>query len=208
MKKSAQRGTPVIFLRSKKVILRPINRETDLPKLIKWINDPEIRRFLLPYLPVSHEMEQEWLDSLEKSAANQIVLAIETLDGNFIGTMGIHHINWKDRTAVTGTLIGEKKYRSTKRRRKGYGTDAKMAVLDYIFNTLNLRKVCSSVIVFNERSLHYSLKCGYKIEGRRRKQIFKDGEYYDEIMLGVFKEEWLAARKEWEKKLRPQRRRP
>ncbi len=61
--------------------------------------------------------------------------------------MGIHRINWKDRTATTGAVIGEKAYWD-----KGYGSEAKMLVLDYAFNMLNLRKICSQVLAFNKRS--------------------------------------------------------
>lgn len=77
----------------------------------------------------------------------------------------------------------------------GYGTDAKMTLLDYAFNTLNLHKMCSTVIAYNEASLHYSDKCGYILEGTRRKHIFKRGRYWDLIELGLFKKEWLPK---WE----------
>jgi len=183
----------VVFLKGKRVVLRPINKETDLPSIIRWINDPEVRRFIAAYLPSPREAEEQWVDGLTNNKdVSNIVLAIETVDGVFIGIMGIHRINWRDRTATTGAFIGEKEYWG-----RGYGTDAKMALLDYAFNTLNLHKICSGAISFNQRSVRYSLKCGYKIEGRRRQQRFRDGKYYDEIILGVFRNEWLAAREKW-----------
>jgi RimJ/RimL family protein N-acetyltransferase len=70
-----------------------------------------------------------------------------------------------------------------------------MALLNYAFNTLNLRKVCSSVLAFNKRSLHYQLNQGYKIVGKRRHQVFKNGKYYNEILLELFKKDW---QKIWE----------
>jgi RimJ/RimL family protein N-acetyltransferase len=108
------------------------------------------------------------------------------VSGKPIGTMGIHSINWKDRTATTGALIGEKEYWG-----KGYGTDAKMTLLDYAFNTLNLRKIMSRVYAFNGRSLAYSLHCGYRVEGRLLRQRYAYGRYWDEIILGLFKSQWL-----------------
>jgi len=174
----------VVFLRGKKVILRPFAK-SDVPTLTRWINDAEVRRFITISFPGREEQEAEWVSKLGSDDKN-IVLAIETLDGVFIGSMGIHGINWKDRTATTGALIGEKEYWG-----RGYGTDAKMILLDYAFNTLNLRKICSAVIAYNKRSLHYSLHCGYKIEGRRRRHVFKEGRYWDLIELGLFKKEWL-----------------
>lgn len=183
----------VVFLKGRKVILRPLNKENDLENCQRWINDPEVRRFLKRVLPTSKQAEAEWFDNLSKRT-DDIVLAIETLDGKFIGTMGLHKINWKDRTAVTGALIGEKAYWD-----KGYGTDAKMILLDYAFNQLGLRKICSSVLAFNKRSLQYNLHCEYKIEGVRKKQIFRDGNYWDEILLAVFREDWLSIWKKYQK---------
>ncbi len=174
----------VVFLEGKRIILRPFAK-VDVPTLTRWINDPKVREFITATLPKTEEQEEEWLKNLS-SNDNNIVFAIETTEGALIGLMGIHQINWKDRVCTTGALIGEKEYWG-----KGYGTDAKMALLDYIFNTLNLRKVCSSVYAYNKRSLQYSLHCGYKIEGMRREHIYKDGKYWNLIEFGIFKKEWL-----------------
>ncbi len=180
----------VIFLKGQKVILRPMRKSTDLAACERWINDPEIRPYLLSFLPLTEKQEEEWFDNLAKSS-NDVILAVETIaDGKFIGTMGLNRINWKDGTAVTGALIGEKE-----RQNQGFGTDAKMTLLNYAFNTLNLRKVCSSVKAFNGRSLNYNKRCGYQEEGRRAKQFFVDGAYHDEILLAVFREDWLPL---WE----------
>lgn len=173
----------VVFLKGRKTLLRPLDKERDLEACQRWINDPDVNQYLKIFRPITPTGEAKWFDQLEER--EDIVLAIETLDTKFIGTMGLHKINWKDRVATTGSLIGEKDYWG-----KGYGTDAKMALLNYAFNTLNLRKICSSVLEFNERSLNYNLRCGYQIEGRRRRQVFKNGRYWDEILLGLFKEEW------------------
>ena len=179
----------IVFLKGKRVALRPLRKETDLENCVRWMNNEEIRRFITVYLPVNFRSEEEWFEKLAKDKEN-IVLAIETSEGKFIGIMGLHRINWKDRTATTGAIIGDKEYWG-----KGYGTEAKMLLLDYVFNTLNLRKIGSMVIAYNKRSLAYSLHCGYKIEGVLKKQIFKEGRYWDEIILGVFKNDWLSARK-------------
>jgi RimJ/RimL family protein N-acetyltransferase len=181
----------VIFLRGRKVILRPVE-ERDIPNMQRWINDQEVIRGTLQFLPVSETGEREWLERIRKDS-HAIMLAIETHEGRHIGTIGIFGISWRDGTAHTGTLIGEKDCHG-----KGYGTDAKMLLLNYAFNTLNLRKICSSSLEFNQASLHYNLKCGYKEEGRRKQQFFRDGRYWDEIKIAVFREDWLPL---WERYL-------
>jgi RimJ/RimL family protein N-acetyltransferase len=187
-KKDASKKTSIVFLRGKRTILRPL-LESDIPLLQKWVNDPDVRQFVKRVFPATEIDEREWIESLRKKAGKDIVVMIE-VKGKPIGVMGIHGINWKDRIATTGAMIGEKTYWD-----KGYGTDAKMVLLDYAFNTLNLYKIMSRVHAFNKRSLAYSLHCGYKIEGRLIRQIFSRGRYWDEIILGLFKSQWLPI---WE----------
>ncbi|SRR3989344_6195466 len=181
-----------VFLVGRMVNLRPFSK-ADIPTLARWINDPEVRQFVTVAMPSTEQQEEEWFNKLGKNDKD-IVLGIETREGVLIGSMGIHRIDWLNRVCTTGALIGEKEYWG-----KGYGTDAKMILLDYIFNTLNLRKVCSEVVAYNKRSLHYSLHCGYKVEGKRRKQIFKRGRYWDLIELGLFREEWLLIWKRYKR---------
>lgn len=183
---------PVIFLQGKRTILRPLSVK-DAPTFQKWINDPEIRQFIRAYLPMTEIGETKWIESLESKREENIVLGIE-FEGRLVGSMGVHGISWRDRHCTTGAVIGDKTCWG-----KGIGTDAKMALLNYIFNTLNLRKVLSVVYAFNKRSLHYSLHCGYKVEGVQRKQCFVNGRYVDAIQLGLFKHEWKPYWKAYKK---------
>ncbi|MES2623288.1 MAG: GNAT family protein [Patescibacteria group bacterium] len=185
--------THVVFLKGKKTTLRPLEKK-DIPLLTKWINDPEVTKYLCAYLPMSIKDEEDWFENLSKRKQIDIVLGIE-VDGKLIGTMGVHGISWKDRAATTGAMIGEKEYWG-----QGYGTDAKMQLLNYAFNTLNLHRIASSVIEFNKRSLNYSLHCGYKKEGVRKKRFFINGKYHDEIILAVFKKDWLPYWRKYQKK--------
>lgn len=181
-----QTKPPIVFLKGRRVILRPVLRE-DTPHLLSFVNDAEVSRYVLRYFPMSEANEERWVNETANNSPNQFVLAM-VADDHIIGTMGVHDIKWKDRVATTGAMIGDKKYWGD-----GYGTEAKMLLLKYCFDALNLRKIKSAVIAFNERSLHYSLKCGYVEEGRLKEEIFQDGKYWDIIQLAVYREQW------WEK---------
>jgi RimJ/RimL family protein N-acetyltransferase len=176
----------VVFLKGARTELRPV-QAADIPLLTKWVNDPDVRRYVTNIFPVTEESEREWQDSLKKKSHTDVVLVI-AVKGKPIGVMGLHRIDWQNRTATTGALIGEKKYWG-----KGYGTDAKMALLEYAFNTLNLRKIISRVKAFNGRSKRYSEKCGYIVEGRLKDMFLIDGKYWDEIILSVTREQWLKC---------------
>ena len=184
----------VVFARGKKVILRPLRKETDLEPCVRWFNDPKVTQYLTFYLPLTRHEESEWFDNLGKRD-DELVFAIGTLKGEFIGTVGFHEIHPSDRTATCGIVIGEKGRRGANWER-GFGTDAMMLLLNYGFNTLNLRKINALVFAPNRRSLRCCLKCGYEIEGRRRLQRYRNGVYHDELVLAVFKENWLPI---WER---------
>ena len=183
----------LIFLEGKKVILRPYDKERDLVNCQRWINDPELRRFLQNTSPITLKKEEEILDELTSNLGN-VFLIIETKDGVPIGVMSVIKIDWIHRTAGTGAMIGEKEYWG-----KGLGTDAKMILLNYLFNTLNLRKINSTAFAFNKRSVAYNQKCGYKIEGIKKSEWFRDGKYVDEVMLAVFKKDWLPIWRRYKK---------
>lgn len=180
--------TRIIFLKGKKTILRPLDKEKDLDQLLVWINNPDIRNLVFTFLPFTKKQEEEWID---KQASDQVALAIETKNGKFIGTMNLSKIDYLHGTVTTGSMIGEKRYWG-----KGYGTDAKMILLNYAFNALNLRKIHSDTFAFNKRSISYSKKCGYKIEGILKDELFINGKYVDVVCLAVFKKDWLNI---WQK---------
>lgn len=185
----------VVFLRGAKTVLRPIDKKRDAELMQRWINDPETRQFLSGTFPITLEGERSWVDSLEKSPDRGIHLIIETHDGTPIGTMGFHYINWVNRVAGTGALIGEKEYWG-----RGYGTDAKMALLFYAFQTLNLRKICSDVLASNPRSLAYLKKTGHKEVGRRIRDVYRYGHYVDLILVEVFKPDFMKVWRVYKKK--------
>jgi len=194
MKKSNVKVPPIIFRQGPRVYLRPVSRE-DLPQMQTWVNDPEVTYFLSQRYPMTSEGEVAWYEGLAARKNTDVVLAIVLRRNNkIIGTMGLHHIDHINGLAVTGSVIGEKSCWG-----KGYGTEAKMLLLDYAFNTLNLRKICSAVLGFNGRSKRCLEKCGYKVEAVREKHFYKNGAYVDEILLAVFKEDFLPLWKKFEK---------
>lgn len=181
-----------VFLKGNMIEFRPLS-ESDVPLITKWINDPRVRRTLTVRFPATEGFELEWVRNFNKKSEHDVVLVI-MLSGKPIGVMGIHEIDWAARIGTIGAFIGEPALWG-----KGYGSDAKMAFVDYAFNALNLRKIISKVKAFNKRSLGYNAKCGFVIEGRLKDQHYVDGMYYDEVILSCFRdsEAWARAHKVW-----------
>lgn len=178
----------ITFRKGKRVTLRLID-ENDAETLVMWINDPEVTKFLGSSKPTSFEEEKKWVEDVN-GKKDRLSFMIE-VEGTPIGNISIFEIDHIHRTATTGTMIGDKGYWG-----KGYGTEAKMLLLDYAFNVLNLRKIKSEVFVFNERSVAYAKKCGYVEEGTLKKERYYNGKYWDLVLLAVYRDAWLPL---WEK---------
>jgi diamine N-acetyltransferase len=169
----------------KRVRLRAIERD-DLPAFVRWLNDPEVIQYLQMYWPLSRAQEEQWFeDSLRQQ--NDRIMAIETVDGLLIGDVGLHRIDWKERDATLGIVLGEKQYWG-----QGYGQDAIMALLRFAFETLNLHRVHLTVYAYNLRGIRCYEKCGFKKEGCLREAHYHDGRYHDEIMMGILASEFAT----------------
>lgn len=187
-----------IFRQGKVTSIRPINIQTDLEKLWHWINDPKVTKFLKARLPITLEAERRHLESLDSKDSpkdsKEVHFAVDNLQGEFIGLMSINRINHFNFTATTGALLGPEYWG------QGLGTDAKLLVLEFAFNTLNLRKMSTRVHGTNKRSQAYCRKCGYKEEGRSIQEVFKNGRYEDLILYGLFKKDFLKVWRAYQKR--------
>jgi RimJ/RimL family protein N-acetyltransferase len=186
----------IAFRTGKLVYLRTLLKSLHAETALRWMNDPEVTKYLMRVYPMTAREEDEWMDSQGKDSKN-VALAIHTLDEDkFIGTIGLHAIDLINRNAVTGTVIGDKDYQG-----KGYGTDAKMLLLDFAFNELDLDVIMSKVLAFNDRSLAYGKKCGYEECGRIPGWIRRQGKRHDEVILTVTQERWRPLWEEYKKDL-------
>jgi len=174
------------MLTGERVRLRAPER-TDIPTFVKWFNDPEVTQFLLRSPPMGMEEEERWFDNLVRDEGK--VFCIETLDGRLIGNLGVMHIDWSNRKADIGVVLGEKDYWS-----KGYGTEAITLLLGYMFEELNLHRIWLYCEEDNKRAQRCYEKCGFRKEGVFRDNRRKGGRYLNDIVYSVLRQEWDAMK--------------
>jgi RimJ/RimL family protein N-acetyltransferase len=176
------------YLVGTKVYLRPLE-EDDAAVCHPWLNDPDVWRTLaLRGRPNTEARSRAYIRGLDP--AHDQVFAIVTRDGEeYVGNCGLHAIEPIDRHATLGIVIGRKDCWG-----RGFGTEAVSLLCHHAFETLNLHKVCLSTYAGNERALRAYARVGFQVEGRRRAQVFVEGRWLDEIVLGLLAGE-LAARR-------------
>ena len=160
----------------------------------EYINEPEVCLNLNPGIPfpVTLEEEKDWFEEQRKDD-NTYNFAIVTNDPEekYIGGCGIHDIDWKNSVAHIGIFIGHRNYRNN-----GYGTESISLLLDFVFNQTTLNKIMLEVFSFNKRAINSYKKNGFIEEGRLRENIFRNGEYHDEIIMGILRREYEKMKEE------------
>lgn len=168
----------------KKVILRAIEKE-DVTLITEMFNDPEIEHLVEGWsFPLSELAEQKWMENNLNNS--DIRLAIQAIDTDAsIGIATLNNIDWKNRRAFHGMKISNKA-----NRRQGYGTDTAMAIMRYSFDELGLNRLDGSWLESNLASKKMYEKIGWKIEGCRKKYIYKNGNWFDLYIGGILEEDY------------------
>ena len=170
-----------------RVLLRAIE-ERDLSHLQRWANDPDIQSMLGGWhFPVSERDQRQWFEALSLNSPNQR-FAVDMIGEGLIGTANLVSIDWQNRTAFHGMLIGEGKWRG-----RGLAQETVNTLMRYAFDELNLYRIDTDIIEYNSKSLRlYLEKCGWQKEGVRKNWYFRKGRRWDKILIGMTKEAYEA----------------
>ncbi len=179
------------MIEGKRVRLRSLEL-SDLDEIMKHWNDMELRNLVgsADNGPMSRNDEEEWIKSTWKQRQERKAFhfAIETItDNKLIGGTGLFEIDWTSRSATVGISIYNPEYWG-----KGYGEESMNLLLSFAFRNLNLNRLELDTFDFNKRAQKCYLKVGFKEVGRRRKARFIDGQYRDDMIMDVLKDEWLV----------------
>ena len=165
--------------------LRPL-QEDDLEAYLSADLDSEGKRLLnwAVGLPRSKTSQAESLPINFKFAPKRLDFAIETLDKEFIGFAAIDEI--EEQSGNFSTVL----YLLESYRRKGHAEDAKQMMLEFMFNERRFEKYNTDCMENNDAIIAHLRKIGCVEEGRRRKRIFTNGRYYDQLLFGLTRDEW------------------
>ena len=161
----------------------PSDAETMWP----WYQDHEFSVLDGNVYPSSLESIREFLRSLQSPAFADVSLGIEDNQRALIGIVRLKRVNAENRTADFGVAIERGHWN------RGYGTDATRIILRFAFEEMNLHRVQLGVLEYNTRAIRCYEKCGFIEEGRQRRSKFRDGRYWDNIMMGILDREFART---------------
>ncbi|MCY0877368.1 MAG: GNAT family protein [Firmicutes bacterium] len=122
--------------------------------------------------------------SLNQFAANNGFQAGVRYQGELVGCLGLHGIDWTHRLTSLGYWLGEP-YQG-----RGIMTAAVRAAVTIAFQEYQLNRVEIRAAVGNRKSRAIAERLGFLAEGCVRQAEWLGDRYVDHIVYGMLREEW------------------
>lgn len=173
-----------------RVYLSP-REESDAVALARWeAQETDANLYGVGRHPVSPIALAHFAREGHKEPPRSLFFTALLVDGDEpIGEVSLMGINYVNRTAETGSMMKPGEYRG-----RGYGTEAKLLLLEFAFDHLQLHVLQSHVFSGNQRSAAALRKQGYHLAGRMRYVEIHQGQYEDLLIFDITRPEWLATR--------------
>jgi [ribosomal protein S5]-alanine N-acetyltransferase len=176
----------IVGLKGQRVRLVPLDRTLHLESALEWFNDPEITATLKLNLGISRRQEELFFERVATEHDTGFHWAILDDAERHIGFIGLHEINWRNRWATGGLVLGERAAWG-----RGYATDAVRVRTKFAFGELNLHRIEGHTM--NPAMKRVYEKCGYRHEGIALRKFWRDGRWHDADFYAILAEDWFAA---------------
>lgn len=163
---------------------------------MEGLNDLNVAKWLafVPH-PYTLQDAERWIQHCAKNAEagpnpTGYELAIELKsERKVIGGVSLIRISPLHGTAGGGIWLNAK-YQD-----HGYGSEAFGEKIRFAFDDLGLRRLENGFFKGNHASRAMQERFGYRLEGEKRRawRCMADGEFKDECMTGLLREEWQTA---------------
>ncbi|MDU5079762.1 UDP-4-amino-4,6-dideoxy-N-acetyl-beta-L-altrosamine N-acetyltransferase [uncultured Tissierella sp.] len=155
----------------------------DLEQIMHWRMKPEVTKYMYTDPVLTLEIQEKWFDSIKNDTSVKYWMI--KIDGVKIGVINLRDIDYINRRCTWGYYIGDNSFRG-----RGIASTLECNIYDYVFNILNLNKFWCEVFSFNEKVISIHERFGSIIEGTLKQHIYKNGEFFDIVMMAITKDRW------------------
>jgi RimJ/RimL family protein N-acetyltransferase len=169
------------------VVLRR-HRPENLAAFQRWYRDPEVSRLTRYRTEPMSADEVERYFRARVMGGETLSYGIHLAEGDrLVGSATFSQLDVDNGSVTYHITIGERDCWG-----RGYGTEATELMLELAFERLGLHRVALAVFEFNRRAIRSYEKAGFRIEGRLRDAIWRNGRHWDEISMSILESEWRA----------------
>ena len=154
-------------------------RKQDLTRVLAWRNHPNVRKFMYTQHEIDFSEHEKWFHECQQDS-RKLLLIFEVKQM----PMGFVNLNIGDgKVAHWG-------FYTAPEANKGTGWRLAKTALNHAFDKVELHKICGEALAFNEPSIKFHQKLGFKREGTLREQHFDGTAYHDVLCFGLLRSEW------------------
>ncbi len=162
--------------------------DAEIARLYEWSRDPELLR-----LSGGTVTDLDWDEFREHVRGERLfgptnrrmflIFARENLE--LVGRTGIFAIDWNQRQAELGIMLGERAYQN-----RGYGRDAVSALLHHLYTTSSLDLIYLYTFADNARAQHAFAAAGFHATWQGARFTFGLGEF-ESVRMEITRAEFL-----------------
>lgn len=175
-----------------RVTLREL-RSADAPSLVAMLTREEVARFITPPPTTVEGFERfiEWTHR-QRAAGTYVCFAVipEGMD-TAIGIFQVRQLDPSFGTAEWGFAIGSPFWGT------GVFLDGARLVVDFAFTTLGAFRLEARAAAKNGRGNGALQKMGAVREGVLRRSFLRNGEYLDQVLWSLVREDWMQTKAVW-----------
>jgi RimJ/RimL family protein N-acetyltransferase len=165
------------------------HRPQNLDAISRWYRDPELSRLTRYSLRPMPQEEVDRFFATRLLSPGSVAYGIhERGSDRLIGLTTFSSLDADNGSVLFHITIGERDAWG-----RGMGTEATRLMLWLAFERMGLHRVSLSVFAFNERAIRAYRRAGFVEEGRLRGAIARDGTWWDEVLMGILRDDWLAS---------------
>lgn len=168
-------------IEGERVYLRPLDEKDATGRYVHWLNDEEVNKFL-ETREASKEDLQKYIQQKNESDESLFLGIFWKENNEHIGNVKLEPIDFNEKKATLGILIGEKEYWG-----KGIATEVTELLTAFAFEHLGLEEVNLGVISENNAAIRVYEKCGFEVYCVDPDALIHGDKKYDQIWMRKLK---------------------
>lgn len=172
-----------------RVVLRPIMAD-DAEAMWRDLDDAEAMRLTGTHATFDLPTIQRWAATRAESVDRLDLAATDPATGAWLGEVVVNEVDLDNRSCNFRIAL------SAAARNRGVGTEATRLIVDYVFDEIEppMNRISLGVYAFNPRAIAVYERAGFVREGVARAALCWNGEFVDEVLMAMLREDHEALR--------------
>lgn len=168
------------MIKGEHTALRAIERE-DLPDLLSWRNDPDLRKYFREYRELNFQQQMNWFENKVNNDICTRMFAIVDSQQELLGAAGLCYIDWINRTADFSIYIGKNGLYIDEL----LAPDAAKVMIRYAFDELGINRLWSEIYSFDYDKVKFFDALGFHLDGTHRQTHWAENKWHDSFFFSL-----------------------